>query len=192
MVIDRWMNKEEAVYREMEYDSAIKAWHSSTCSNMEGTRAHHTNGRKPEREGQTRYNPAIKAWHNSVCSNMDRTRAHHTNGRKPERERQMRYDSYVGSKTQHQGTYLQNRHRLAEIESRCVVCKGEGGQGGIDGQPGISGCKLVYIEWINKALLYIQHRELHAISCNKPQWNNIYIFESLCCIAKCTEINTTL
>ena len=54
------MNKEEAVYREMEYDSAIKAWHSSTCSNMEGTRAHHTNGRKPEREGQTRYNPAIK------------------------------------------------------------------------------------------------------------------------------------
>ena len=40
------------------------------------------------------------------------------------------------------------------IENRLVVAKGEGGGGEMDWEFGISRCKLLYIEWINKVLLY--------------------------------------
>ena len=41
------------------------------------------------------------------------------------------------------------------MENRLVVAKGEGDGRGLDGEFGISRCKLVYIEWIdNKVLLY--------------------------------------
>ena len=61
--------------------------------------------------------------------------------------------------------YLRNRNRLADIENRLVVAKGEGG--GKDWEFGISRCKLLYIEWINnKVLLYstgnhIQYRVIN-------------------------------
>ena len=42
-----------------------------------------------------------------------------------------------------------------DIENRLVVAKGEGVGGGIEWEVGVSGCKLLYIEWINnKVLLY--------------------------------------
>ena len=35
-----------------------------------------------------------------------------------------------------------------------MVAKGEGGGGGMEWEVGVSRCKLSYIEWINKVLLY--------------------------------------
>ena len=71
-----------------------------------------------------------------------------------------------------------------------VVAKGLGGGGGMDWEFGISRCKLLYIEWINKVLLYstgnyfqypvINHKGKEYIK------KNIYmcITESLCCTAE--------
>ena len=72
------------------------------------------------------------------------------------------YHLYVESKRGHKRTYLRNR--LTDIGNRLVVVKGEGGGGELDGEFGISRCKLLYIEWINKVLLhstrnYIQRSE---------------------------------
>ena len=49
-----------------------------------------------------------------------------------------------------------------DIENRLVVAKGEGVGGGMEWEVGVSRCKLLYMEWINKVLLYstenyIQH-----------------------------------
>ena len=46
------------------------------------------------------------------------------------------------------------RKRLTDMENRLVVAKGEVRLGGIDWEFGISRCKQLYIEWINKFLLY--------------------------------------
>ena len=43
----------------------------------------------------------------------------------------------------------------SQTENRLVVAKGEGGRRGMDWEFGVSGCKLLYREWIdNKVLLY--------------------------------------
>ena len=44
--------------------------------------------------------------------------------------------------------------RLIDAEDRLVVAKGEGWEERMDWERGISRCKLLYIKWINKALLY--------------------------------------
>ena len=44
---------------------------------------------------------------------------------KPERERQMPYNFNVESKIWHKRTYLQNRNRFTDIDSRCTGAKGE-------------------------------------------------------------------
>ena len=50
-----------------------------------------------------------------------------------------------------------------DIENRLVVVKGERGGGGKDWEFGISRCKLLHLEWINKKVLmystgnYIQY-----------------------------------
>ena len=80
------------------------------------------------------------------------------------------------------------------IENRLVVAKGEEGTGGKDWVFGISGCKLLYIGWINNKVLlhstgnYIQYP---GINHNGKEYEKeyMYITESLCCTA---EINTTL
>ena len=41
-----------------------------------------------------------------------------------------------------------------DIENKLVVAKGEGSEAGMEWERGISRCKLMYIGWINKALLY--------------------------------------
>ena len=76
--------------------------------------------------------------------------------------RQIPYHLYVESKIWHKGTYLWNRNRILDIENRLVVAKGEGAGGGMEREVGVSRCKLLYIEWINKVLLsstenYIQY-----------------------------------
>ena len=54
----------------------------------------------------------------------------HTNWRKPDRERQISYDIiYTGSKKMIL-TYLQNRNRSTDIESKLVVTKEESGENG--------------------------------------------------------------
>ena len=102
-------------------------------------------------------------------------------------------------------TYLQSRKRVTDTENRLVVANGEKGVGGgIDWEFGISRCKLLYIEWINKKVLlysmgnYIQYP---VINHKRKEYEKecmyvcvcvcvcvyIYITESLCCTA---EINT--
>ena len=49
-----------------------------------------------------------------------------------------------------------HRHR----EQTCG-CQGGGGGGGMEWEFGISRCKLVYIEWVNKVLLYSTGNYIH-------------------------------
>ena len=83
---------------------------------------------------------------------------------------------------------------LTDRESKFVVAKGEGGGGEIEKQFGISRCKLLYIYWINKVLLYSTRSYIQypVVNHNREEYKkNMYICvtESLCYIA---EINTTL
>ena len=48
-----------------------------------------------------------------------------------------------------QRTYLQNRNRLTDVETRLVVAKGEGVGEGMAWEAGVSRCKLLYREQIN-------------------------------------------
>ena len=70
-----------------------------------------------------------------------------------------------------------------------------GGGGGMDWEFGISRCKLVYIEWINKVLLYStgNYIQYPVINYNGKEYEKEYIYicitESLCCAA---IVNTTL
>ena len=41
-----------------------------------------------------------------------------------------------------------------DIENRLVVAKGKEVGGGMKWEIGVSRCKLLYIEWVNKVLLY--------------------------------------
>ena len=103
------------------------------------------------------------------------------------------YHLYVESKIWHKGTYLWNRNRITDIENRLVVAKGEGVGGGKKWEVGVSRCKLLYIKWINKVLLYSTENYIQYPMINHDGIfkKNLYvcITESLCCIAK---INTTL
>ena len=65
------------------------------------------------------------------------------------------HHSYVESKIWHKWTYLCNRNRLTGTENILVVANGGRSGWELDCESGISGCKLVHIEWRdNKALLY--------------------------------------
>ena len=55
---------------------------------------------------------------------MDRTRNSPTEV--SQKETDTIYHLYVESTMWHKGTYVQNRNRLADIEERLVVAKGEG------------------------------------------------------------------
>ena len=43
--------------------------------------------------------------------------------------------------------------RLRDIENRLVVAKGEGRGDEMDSEFGVSGCKLLYLEWISNEVL---------------------------------------
>ena len=77
-----------------------------------------------------------------------------------------------------------------------MVARGKGGGGGRNWESGVSRCKLLYIGWINnRVLLYSTGNSIEypKINHNGKEYEkeciDIYITESLCCIA---EINTTL
>ena len=92
---------------------------------------------------------------NTICSNIDGTRDYHTKCSKLENHRQIPYDI----------TYMQNlKYDTSELiyetetDSQTQIMnlwlpRGWGWRNGVEF--GISGCKLLYIEWIdNKVLLY--------------------------------------
>ena len=86
-----------------------------------------------------------------------------------------------------------------DIENRFVVAKGEGGEEGMEWECGISRFELMYIEWINKVLLYSMgnYMQYLVINYNRKEYKKecvyiyiyIHITKSLCSTA---EINTTL
>ena len=39
------------------------------------------------------------------------------------------------------------------MKSRFVVARGEGGEGGMDGEFEVGGCKLLHLEWMGNGLL---------------------------------------
>ena len=57
------------------------------------------------------------------------------------------------SKIWHKWTYLHNKNRFTDVEIRLVFDKGGGGGEGMDRELGLVN-KLLYVEWINKVLLY--------------------------------------
>ena len=60
----------------------------------------------------------------------------------------------VESKIWHKWNYLWNRNRITDAQNKLVVAKEEGAGRRKDWEFGISRCKLIYIGWINKVLLY--------------------------------------
>ena len=76
-----------------------------------------------------------------------------------------------------------------------MVTKGKGVEGGMEWEVEVSRCKLLYIGWINKVLLYSTENYIQypMINQNGKEYEkknaNICITESLCCTA---EMNTTL
>ena len=83
---------------------------------------------------------------------------------------------------------------IVDKENRLVVAKGEGVEGGLEWEGGVSRGQLVYMEWVNnKVLLYSTGKYIQypVINHNGKEYEKIYlgIIESLCCTA---VINTTL
>ena len=76
-------------------------------------------------------------------------------------------------------------HRYRE---QVVVGKGVGVEEGLYWEFGISRCKLLYREWINKVL----HRKLYSISCNKSygkeQCVYIYIYINQCSVQSLSRV----
>ena len=82
-----------------------------------------------------------------------------------------------------QFSYAGNRKKLTNLDNRLVVARGRG----VDGEFGISRCKLLYIEWINNMVLldnignYMQYP---VINHHGKEYEKEYIYicvtESLC------------
>ena len=88
-------------------------------------------------------------------------------------------------------TYLQNRHRLTNIENKLTVTKGYRG-GGINWEIGMDIYTLLYIKEVNnKDLLYStgNYTQYLVVTYNGKEYIYIYITESLRCTP---ETNTTL
>ena len=91
MSIDRWMDKEGAVY----IHNGIPFSHK-------------------------------KEWNNAICSNMDGPSDYHTKWSNSDRERQIYDITYMWNlKEWCKWIYLQNRHRLTDIERKPMVTERE-------------------------------------------------------------------
>ena len=55
----------------------------------------------------------------------------------------------VESKMWYKLTYLRNRHRIADLENRLMVSKGEGEGSGMEGEFKVGRGKLLHLEWIS-------------------------------------------
>ena len=53
-----------------------------------------------------------------------------------------------------------NRNRPLDIENRLVVAKREGGGSGMDWEFGVSGRKLLHLEWLGNEVLQYSTRNL--------------------------------
>ena len=119
-----------------------------------------------------------KGWNNAICSNMDGTRGYHTKWSKSERQIPYNITYMWNLKMWHKWTYLQNKNRLTDIESRLVAAK--------DGEYGRSRCKLLYIGWINNKVLlsitgnHIQYLIIHHKGKECKKWIYIYIYIYIC------------
>ena len=68
-----------------------------------------------------------KEWNKAICSNVDEPWYDHSKWSKSNWERQISHDIYMGSlKRWYKWTYLQNRHRLTDLENKFMVTKGKG------------------------------------------------------------------
>ena len=66
-----------------------------------------------------------------------------------------------------------------DIENRLVVAKGEEVGGGMEWEVGVNRCKLLNMEWINKALLYSTGNYIQYPMINhngKEYKNRMYIY----------------
>ena len=124
------------------------------------------------------------------AATMDATRYYQLSEVRKKKTNTIWYHLYVESQEWHEWSYLWNRNRLSHTE-QSYGCQGGSGAGtGMEW----SRCKLLYIEWINKVLLYItgNYIQYPMINHNRKEYKknvHICITESLCCTA---EINTTL
>ena len=87
---------------------------------------------------------------------------------KSKRERQIPYDIiYMWSRKHDINELLWNRKRLTDIDNRLVVAKGTGG--GMNWESGVSRCKLLFTEWINKVLLYSTMNYIQSVQFSSVQ-----------------------
>ena len=68
--------------------------------------------------------------------------------------------------------------RRCPIEKRLMVAKGEGVRGGMEWGIGVSRCELLYIEWINKVLLYSTENYIQypMINHNGKEYERMYAY----------------
>ena len=61
----------------------------------------------------------------------------------------------------------QNRNRLIGVKNRLVVAKEEDRESGMDGEFGVSICKLLHLEWVsNEVLLYSRGKYPQSLGIN--------------------------
>ena len=66
-----------------------------------------------------------------------------------------------------QMNFIYETNRFMDTGNTLVVAKGEGIGGGMEGEVGVSRCKLLYTEWINNRVLlystenYVQYPMIH-------------------------------
>ena len=115
-------------------------------------------------------------------------------GSQKEKTNTMRYHLYVDTKIWHKWTFLQNRNRLMNMESRHVVTKGEEGRSGMAWEFGVSRCELLHLEWINNKFLLYSTRNYSKLLGKIVMENNtkkkfyIYIYIYICvCVCVCVS-----
>ena len=95
-----------------------------------------------------------KAQNNAICY-LDSTRDDHRKSIRKRKTNTMWYHLlFVEPKIWHKVTYLWNRNRIRDTEHKLVVVKGEGLDGGMEWESGISRCKLAYTGWMNNKVLW--------------------------------------
>ena len=82
---------------------------------------------------------------------MEGTRDYHLSKVSPKEKDIIWYHLYVESKIWLKWTYLKNR--LTDIENRLTIAKEEWGRRGMDWKFGVSRCKLLYLQCVNKVRL---------------------------------------
>ena len=130
-----------------------------------------------------------KAQNNAICY-LDSTRDDHRKSIRKRKTNTMWYHLFVEPKIWHKVTYLWNRNRIRDTEHKLVVVKGEGLDGGMEWESGISRCKLAYTGWMNKVLWHstgnyiqipvINHNRKENMKKDVCVYIYIYIYPYVC------------